>query len=545
MDQGIFSQIDLLSRHKNIDPGIVREAVLDAILAAARKHYKSEDEEYTSDEDLVAEINPKTGGVEVFAVMTVKDLVANPATEVSLHAARRLDRSAKLGSQIRVRKPTKPLGRIAAQMAKQVILQKIREAERETICQEFESRVNTLEYCTVKRIEGPELIVELQGAEARVPRREQSRLEVFMPGDRVRVIIKSVDKAARGPAVVASRASEELVKRLFEQEVPEIYDNTVEIKACAREAGERTKIAVLSRDRDVDAVGACVGAKGMRVQTIIRELRGEKIDIIEYMDDPVDMVCRAISPAKVNRVNVIDARSQRMEVIVDESQLSLAIGKKGQNVRLAVKLLGWRIDIKSEEEKRREVEEALAAISGDGTAVSMLLQYGLSQGLIDRLVESGITTVEALSETTPEQLMEIPSVGPELIERIQRAIKQCYEHLARTVGVEPTEEEDGDVPDSQGDADSKEKEDVEVAPVLPGAPVSGAVEEDDDDEEIDFDIQELEGLGKMNRYRGPAEDEGALHPGQGGLAPGGDGSAQDAEPVAVALVGTGEPSREE
>lgn len=543
MDQGIFSQIELLSRHKNIDPDIVREAVMDAILAAARKHYKSEDEEYKSDEDLVAEINPKTGNVEVFAVMTVANLVANPATEVSLYAARRLDPSAKVGSQIRVRKPTKPLGRIAAQMAKQVILQKIREAERETICQEFETRLNTMEYCVIKRIEGPELIVELQGAEARVPRREQSRLEAFMPGDRVRVIIKSVDKAARGPAVVASRASEELVKRLFEQEVPEIYDNTVEIKACAREAGERTKIAVRSRDRDVDAVGACVGAKGMRVQTIIRELRGEKIDIIEYMDDPVDMVCRAISPAKVNRVNVIDARNQRMEVVVDESQLSLAIGKKGQNVRLAVKLLGWRIDIKSEEEKRREVEEAMAAISGDGTPVSMLLQYGLSQGLIDRLVESGTSTVEALADMTPEQLEEIPSVGPELVERIERAIRQCYEHLARTVGVVPTEDESSDAADSQAEAEGTDKKPVVAAPVLPGAPQPGMVEEDD--EEIDFDIEELEGLGKMNRYRGPIEDEGALQPGREGLEPSGGGLSQDAEPVAVALVGTGEPSREE
>lgn len=543
MDQGIFSQIELLSRHKNIDPDIVREAVMDAILAAARKHYKSEDEEYKSDEDLVAEINPKTGNVEVFAVMTVANLVANPATEVSLYAARRLDPSAKVGSQIRVRKPTKPLGRIAAQMAKQVILQKIREAERETICQEFETRLNTMEYCVIKRIEGPELIVELQGAEARVPRREQSRLEAFMPGDRVRVIIKSVDKAARGPAVVASRASEELVKRLFEQEVPEIYDNTVEIKACAREAGERTKIAVRSRDRDVDAVGACVGAKGMRVQTIIRELRGEKIDIIEYMDDPVDMVCRAISPAKVNRVNVIDAHNQRMEVVVDESQLSLAIGKKGQNVRLAVKLLGWRIDIKSEEEKRREVEEAMAAISGDGTPVSMLLQYGLSQGLIDRLTESGTSTVEALADMTPEQLEEIPSVGPELVERIERAIRQCYEHLARTVGVVPTEDESSAAADSQAEADGTAKKPAVAAPVLPGAPVSGAVEEDE--EEIDFDIEELEGLGKMNRYRGPIEDEGALQPGREGLEPSGGGLSQDAEPVAVALVGTGEPSQEE
>ena len=212
-------------------------------------------------------------------------------------------------------------------------------------------------------------------------------------------------------------------------------------------------------------------------------------------------------------------------------------------MRLAVKLLGWRIDIKSEEEKRREVEEAMAAISGDGTPVSMLLQYGLSQGLIDRLMESGTSTVEALADMTPEQLEEIPSVGPELVERIERAIRQCYEHLARTVGVVPTEVESSDTADSQAEADSADKKPVVAAPVLPGAPVSGAVEEDE--EEIDFDIEELEGLGKMNRYRGPIEDEGALQPGREGLEPSGGGLSQDAEPVAVALVGTGEPSQEE
>src|SRR6202012_3138842 len=210
--------------------------------------------------------------------------------------------------------------------------------------------------CTVKRIEGPDLILDLGKTEARLPKKEQSRLENFGVGDRVRCVIKIVDKSAKGPGVVVSRADPELVKRLFEQEVPEIYDGTVVIKGCAREAGERTKIAVFIRDRDVDCVGACVGMKGMRVQSIIRELRGEKIDIIEFSEDPVQFATHALSPAKISRVTVLDPSEKHMEVIVDDSQLSLAIGKKGQNVRLAAKLLGWKIHLKSEQERRPELE---------------------------------------------------------------------------------------------------------------------------------------------------------------------------------------------
>ena len=500
MAKGLSSEIEQLSQHKGISAEIVLSAVKDAMLAAARKFHQTE-------EDLVAEINPKTGAVDVYAVKTVTDLVANPTFEVSLSQARRVNPSARIGDEVRFAVPTARLGRIAAMQAKQVIFQKVREAERETICKQFEGRLGTMEYCTIKRNEGPDLIVELERTEARMPRREQSRLETFAPGERVRIVIKAVEKAGRGPAVIASRASEELVKRLFEQEVPEIYDNTVEIMACAREAGERTKIAVRSRDRNVDAVGACVGMKGMRVQTIIREIRGEKIDIIEYIEDPLEMVRWALSPAKVSRVNVVDPEVQHMEVIVDESQLSLAIGKKGQNVRLAAKLLNWRIDIKSEDQNRRDVEEAIAAISGGGTPVSILKNYGLSEGLIDRLVESGAATLEAVADMTPEQLIEIPSVGPELVERIRAAVQQCYARLARTVGAVPTiGEQQPAATAPTGDADTDEV--AEAAPVLPGEPESGAVEEEEDD--VDFDVAELESFGRMNVYRGP--DDGAGFP---------------------------------
>jgi len=226
--------------------------------------------------------------------------------------------------------------------------------------------------------------------------------------------------------VVVSRAAPELVMRLFEQEVPEIYDGTVSIRACAREAGERTKIAVQSRDRDVDSVGACVGMKGMRVQSIIRELRGEKIDIIEYSEDPVVFATHALSPAKVSRITIIDPMEKHMEVIVDDSQLSLAIGKKGQNVRLAAKLLGWKIDIKSEEEKRQEVESAMAALVSPGAPVSVLIDYGLAERVVEKLVEASVGTIEKLGGMTPEQLEEIQGIGPEAVDDIQQAVNAYY-----------------------------------------------------------------------------------------------------------------------
>ena len=277
--------------------------------------------------------------------------VADPDKEISLEDAQKIRADAEIDSEIRFPKPTDALGRISAQTAKQVILQKVREAERDNVFSEYAGRIGELVRSEVKRIEGPDLIVGLGKTEARLLKKEQSKLESFSVGDRIACVIKSVDKAGKNAGVIISRAAPELVMRLFEQEVPEIYDNTVIIKGCAREAGERTKIAVSSRDRDVDSVGACVGMKGMRVQSIIRELRGEKIDIIEFNDDPVVFATHALSPAKIARVTVIDPVGKHMEVVVDDTQLSLAIGKKGQNVRLAAKLLGWRIDIKSEEEE--------------------------------------------------------------------------------------------------------------------------------------------------------------------------------------------------
>jgi N utilization substance protein A len=323
---------------------------------------------------------------------------------------------------------TSPLGRIAAQLAKQVIFQKVREAERDTVFQEYAHREKEVLNATVKRVEGQDVIYDLGKAEARCPKREQSRLEQFSIGERVRVVLLKVDRAAKGPQVIVSRAAPELVSNLFQSEVPEIYDNTVVIRAIAREAGERTKIAVQSRDKDVDPVGACVGMKGMRVQSIIRELRGEKIDIIEFSDEITTFAEKALQPAKVSRVSITDLGEKQLEVIVDDTQLSLAIGKKGQNVRLAAKLLGWKIDIKSEEEKRQEVEQQMGAFSsGPSTPIEQVSELGDS--IIQKLVAAGITTVEALADMTPEQLEEIPGIGEKTLEKISVAVRHYFGHF--------------------------------------------------------------------------------------------------------------------
>src|SRR6266446_668361 len=445
----LYQQIEMLSREKHIEPEIVVSAIEDAMVVAARKYYKTE-------EDLRGKFNSETGQVDVFSVLTVVEEVADPTREISITEARRKNPAAEVGTEIVAVKPTDVLGRIAAQTAKQVILQKVREAERDTIYNEYHTRVGELVTVIVKRAEGPDLIVDMGRTEARLPKREQSKLETYNIGERLRVVIKMVDRAAKGPQVIVSRADASLVQRLFEMEVPEIYDGTVQIRFAAREAGERTKVAVMSRDKDVDTVGACVGMKGMRVHSIIRELRGEKIDIIPYSEETVAFAQKALSPAKVTRVQITDPENHKLEVIVEDSQLSLAIGKKGQNVRLASKLIGWDIDIKSEEEKRREIEEQMTAL----TALA-----GVGPKTIEKIEAAGITNVEKLAGMTPEQLMEIPGIGEKMVDKIYQAVNRFYEgggETAATAGeaVENTDtlaEEAGTETSASGEAATAEE----------------------------------------------------------------------------------------
>ncbi|MDR3748213.1 MAG: transcription termination factor NusA [Acidobacteriota bacterium] len=429
MASELYNVIDALSREKGIDPQIVVSAVEDAIVVATRKYYKTQ-------ENLRAELDKESGQIRAYAVRTIVEgfeQIEDPNAQITLEEAKRVDPAAEVGGELRTYKPTDVLGRIAAQLAKQVIFQKVREAERDTVYNEYIGRVGEIINATIKRTEGQDVIVDLGKAEARMPRKEQSRLESFAPGERARVAIVRVEKASKGPQVVVSRAVPELVSHLFQTEVPEIYDNTVVIRAIAREAGERTKIAVMSKDKDVDPVGACVGMKGMRVQSIIRELRGEKIDIIEYHEDPVTFAEKALQPAKVSRVTVLEGEDKHLEVIVDDSQLSLAIGKKGQNVRLAAKLLGWKIDIKSEEEKRQEVEERMSGMMVQ-QATPLENIPDLEPGIVEKLVAAGITTVEAVADMTPEQLEEVPGVGPKTVEKISIAVNNYFSSLEPVEG---------------------------------------------------------------------------------------------------------------
>src|SRR5438034_2927594 len=403
MSNVLFQTIDQISREKGIDPQIVVHAIEDAIVVASRKHFKS-------NEELRGRINPETGEIDVYAIRKVVDTVTNPVREISLEEARTIKAEAQLEEEIEFKKPTVGLGRISAQMAKQVIFQKVREAERESVYAEYHKHVGEVVNCVVKRFENGDIIVDLGKAEGKLGKRDQSRLENFSVGDRIRVIITKVDKTAKGPQVMVSRTVPELVQHLFQTEVPEIYDGTVQIKSIAREAGERTKIAVTSREKDVDPVGACVGMKGTRVQSIIRELRGEKIDIIQWNDDIVAFATNSISPAKVSRVSILDHAEKIMEMVVEDSQLSLAIGKKGQNVRLASKLIGWRIDIKSEEEKRAEIESQIDRMR-EQIPTQLDTLTGLTASLVQKLKAGGIETLEQLANLSPEDLENIPGIG--------------------------------------------------------------------------------------------------------------------------------------
>ena len=412
--------IEQISREKHIEPAIIVSAIEDAMVVAARKFYRTE-------EDLRAKFNPETGQIDVYSVRAVVEEVADALKEVTLAEARKTNPLIEVGGELLIIKPTQVLGRIAAQTAKQVIMQKVREAERDTIFNEYNGRVGELVNCIVKRFEGPDVIVDLGRTEARLPKREQSRLETYNLGDRLRAVIRVVDRAAKGPQVIVSRGDPALVQRLFEMEVPEIYDGTVQIRAAAREAGERTKIAVQSRDKDVDPVGACVGMKGMRVQSIIRELRGEKIDIIPYSEDTLTFAQKSLSPAKVTRVQIIDPETRHLEIIVEDTQLSLAIGKKGQNVRLASRLIGWNVDIKSEEEKRQEIEAQMAALTAPGTTLAEL--KGIGPKTIEKIEAHGVSSIEKLADMTPEQLMEIPGIGEKMVEKIMLSVAAHFQSL--------------------------------------------------------------------------------------------------------------------
>ena len=394
--------IEQVSKEKGIDKGIIITALEDAMVSAARRTFGIEHQ-------IEAKFNPDIGEVELFEIKTVVDEVTDAANQVTVKAAQEtLDPDAAIGDELLSKLSQEKFGRIAAQAAKQNIIQHVREAERTIIYNEFKDRKGELFSGIVQRFERKNIIVNLGRTDAILPEKEQIPRERYRQGDRIRAYILDVELTSKGPQIVLSRTHPGLLIKLFEQEVPEIYESIVEVKGAAREPGGRAKIAVCSHDSDVDPVGACVGMRGTRVQSVVQELRGEKIDIVPWTADQAEYVCRALSPAKVSKI-IMDEDDRAMEVIVPDDQLALAIGKKGQNVRLASRLTGWRLDVRGEAEAEEEARNARASLMsvpgiGDVTA-ELLYQHGFKSA--DELAASDVETVAQVDGVSPEKAAAI------------------------------------------------------------------------------------------------------------------------------------------
>lgn len=418
MTSSIGQSIEALCTEQGLDRDMVIEAMKDAVKAAARKQFRTQDK---TGDNIQVDWNQEEGAIEISLQKTVVEEVENDSAELSLTEAQEMaGDEIEIGDMLQIPLPQEEMGRIAAQTAKQILVQKVREAIREKVYEEYIDRKGELINGTVKRFERGDMIIDLgNNLEAIVPKREQSRGEMWNQGERIRVAIVDVTKDQKGQQIKVSRASSELIKRLFEMEVPEIYDDTVVIKSAVREPGDRAKIAVASNEKDVDPVGACVGMKGSRVQSIIKELRGEKIDIIEWSDEPSVFAANALSPAKVSQVRITDINKRKMEVIVAEDQLSLAIGKKGQNVRLATRLVGWDIDIVSEEKLKKEIAKQMGKMMASGEAVPLTVLEGVSPSQAETLAEKGVEDVEALAAMTVDDLVDFLDISLDEAEAIR------------------------------------------------------------------------------------------------------------------------------
>ena len=460
MSSSIAQNIEALCQEQGIERDLVIEAMKEAVRAAAKKQFRS-------GEDIQVDWSAETG-IELSASKVVVDEVENPATELSIDEARELaGDEVELGDALLLPLPMEGLGRIAAQTAKQILFQKVRDAVRSNVYEQYIDKIGDLVNGYVKRFERGNIIVDLGNLEAILPRSQQSRGEQWNQGERIRVVINNVSKESKGPQVEVSRTSPELLLRLFEMEVPEIYDGTVVIKSAVREPGERAKIAVMSNERDVDPVGACVGMKGSRVQAIIRELRGEKIDIIEWSDEPSVFAANALSPAKVNQVRITDIENRQMEVIVNEDQLSLAIGKRGQNVRLATKLVGWNIDIRSEEEIKREVTEQMGALIASGEAVPLSVIEGVNAQQAEALAEHGINDIDALAGTSVDDLVEFLDLSLDEAEVILTAAQAVI--ALRNRNLADSDGEGEELPEEQHAVSAEYDETIDAGEVEPNS----------------------------------------------------------------------------
>ncbi len=417
MAENVFSElsrvIEQVGKDKGIDKSVVVDAVTQGMLVAARKKYGTYRE-------IEASYNEESGEVELheFKEVVPREKFIDEEVEIPLDEALKLDPQAQLDDSIGIKIDTSDLGRIAAQTAKQIIMQKVRDAEREIIFNEFEERKGEIASGIARRVEKGAIVVDLGRTEAYIPPREQIPGEQYKPGDRLQGYLMEVRQTTRGPQIIMSRASSEYLMKLFEMEVPEIYDGIIEIMAAAREPGQRAKIAVRSKDAAVDPVGACVGMKGSRVQNIVQELKGEKIDIVPWDEDVTRFACNALAPAEISRV-FVDENNREMEIVVPDSQLSLAIGKRGQNVRLAAKLTGWKLDIMSEAAAASRTAEAI---------FNLMLLPGMTQTMAQNIFQSGFGTFQIVSQASVEDIMTIPGYDdPDKAEKLIKDAKDLLE----------------------------------------------------------------------------------------------------------------------
>ncbi len=431
MAENVFSElsrvIEQVGKDKGIDKAVVIDAVTQGMLVAARKKYGTYRE-------IEASYNETSGEVELheFKEVVTREKFIDEEVEIPLDEALKLDPQAQLDDSIGIKIETNDLGRIAAQTAKQIIMQKVRDAEREIIFNEFEERKGEIASGIARRVEKGAIVVDLGRTEAYIPPREQIPGEQYKPGDRLQGYLMEVRQTTRGPQIIMSRASGEYLMKLFEMEVPEIYDGIIEIMAAAREPGQRAKIAVRSKDPSVDPVGACVGMKGSRVQNIVQELKGEKIDIVPWDEDVTRFACNALAPAEISRV-FVDENNREMEIVVPDSQLSLAIGKRGQNVRLAAKLTGWKLDIMSEAAAASRTAEAI---------FNLMLLPGMTQTMAQNIFQSGFGTFQIVAQATVDDIMTIPgyddSEKAEKLMNDAKALLEKYEKEGTPIPAAPT-----------------------------------------------------------------------------------------------------------
>ncbi len=448
MEFDVIEALNQIAAEKNMDIDYVIDTLKSSLVTAARKKYGDGD-------NIHVEIDRRNGEINMHAIKKVVESVDNPYTEISLLDAWKIDETAEVGDEVEIFIPFEEFGRNAISSAKQILIQKVREAERETVFNEFSKKVGELVTGTVQQVDKGSIIVNLGRAEAVMPPKEQIAKEKYRQGDRLRAIILDVQKQQRGPQVILSRGGNSFLTRLFELEVPEIFERIIEIKAVAREPGERAKVAVSSADERIDPVGACVGVKGVRVQAIVRELNNERIDIVPYHPDPEIFVTRALAPTKIVKIESV-SEENTMIVVVEDDQLSLAIGKGGQNARLAAKLTGWKVNILSETDyfdRKRAEAEAKVEVS----------KLPIGEATIKKLIDADYRFIQDILEVTASRLTEIEGIGPKKADQIVEAAREYIFQLQQTKAEEEqleNEEEESEVEEKPARRSPRKVEDL-------------------------------------------------------------------------------------